>query len=77
MAAQLKKISIIIPVYNEQLTIDSILRRINALSLINDIEKEVIVVNDASTDKTEEVFNSTLQSLGINDIVYCTGGLNR
>ena len=70
MVESLKKVSIIIPVYNEQDTIDLILKRISDLVLIIGIEKEIIVVNDASSDKTEEVYTSTVQSLGIDNIVY-------
>ena len=70
MSVQPKKISIIVPVFNEQDTIDAILNRIDAVVLINGIEKEVIVVNDASTDDTEQVYTETVQSLGSKDVVY-------
>ena len=66
----INKVSIIIPVYNEQNTIDSILRRIHELTLINGIEKEIIVVNDASTDNTEEVYTSTIKTLESTHIIY-------
>lgn len=42
------------PAYNEQNTIHSILDKIKAVILTNKIEKEIIIVNDASTDATEE-----------------------
>lgn len=45
------KLSIIIPVYNEEKTIAEILRRVERL-VIPDIEKEIIVVDDGSTDAT-------------------------
>lgn len=48
-----KKLSIIIPTYNEAPTIHLILNRIKATNLINSIKKEVIVVNDCSTDATK------------------------
>ena len=48
------KLSILIPVYNEEKTIHLILDRIAEVKLINDIQKEIIMVNDCSTDKTEE-----------------------
>ena len=50
-----KKLSIIIPAYNEAATIHLILDRLNKVVLDNKIEKEVILVNDCSTDNTEEV----------------------
>jgi glycosyltransferase involved in cell wall biosynthesis len=50
----MKKLSIIVPAYNEARTINLILDKIKSVSLINDIEKEVIIINDCSTDATEE-----------------------
>lgn len=47
------KLSVIIPVYNEGRTIHKILNKVKAVSLINDIKKEVVIVNDASTDDSE------------------------
>ncbi len=49
-----KKLSIIIPAYNEERTIHLILQKVNEVKLINEIEKEVIIVNDCSTDNTSE-----------------------
>ncbi|MFA5972311.1 MAG: glycosyltransferase family 2 protein [Lentimicrobiaceae bacterium] len=47
------KLSIIIPAYNEQATIYNILERVSAVELIQNIEKELVVVNDCSKDDTE------------------------
>ena len=47
-------LSIIIPVFNEGSSIHLILNRVKAVNLINDIKKEVIIVNDCSNDDTEE-----------------------
>jgi len=49
-----KTLSIIIPVYNEQNTIHLILNAIQDVQLINDIKKEIVIVNDYSTDNTKE-----------------------
>jgi glycosyltransferase involved in cell wall biosynthesis len=48
------KLSVIVPAYNEEKTIQVILEKIRTTRLIADVEKEIIVVNDASKDKTEE-----------------------
>lgn len=47
-----QKLSIIIPVYNEEKTIHLILDKVKKVTLISGIEKEIIIVNDCSTDKT-------------------------
>jgi len=47
------KISIVIPVYNEVNNIAEVLRRIAALE--TDAEKEVVIVDDGSTDGTERI----------------------
>jgi glycosyltransferase involved in cell wall biosynthesis len=48
------KLSIVIPAYNEGRTIHFILDKVKAVKLINDVQKEVIIVNDCSKDNTEE-----------------------
>jgi glycosyltransferase involved in cell wall biosynthesis len=50
-----KTLSIIIPAFNEAKTIHMILNRVYEVQLIADLQKEVILVNDCSTDNTEEV----------------------
>jgi glycosyltransferase involved in cell wall biosynthesis len=47
-------LSIVIPAYNEGNTIHEILNKIKEVELINKLEKEVVIVNDCSTDNTEE-----------------------
>lgn len=49
-----KKLSIIIPAYNEARTIHFILNKVKEVQLNESIIKEIIVVNDASTDETEK-----------------------
>jgi len=48
------KVSVIIPVYNEQDTVAETISRVRA----SPVEKEIIVVDDASTDGTSEVLES-------------------
>jgi glycosyltransferase involved in cell wall biosynthesis len=51
----MKKLSLIIPAYNEAKTIHLILDKVHALKLIGDLDKEVVIVNDCSTDNTADV----------------------
>jgi glycosyltransferase involved in cell wall biosynthesis len=48
------KLSIIIPAYNEARTIHLILDRVKEVKLVNGITKELIIINDCSTDDTEQ-----------------------
>ena len=50
-----KKLSIIIPLYNEERTITAILDQVKAVDLIDGVVKEIIIVNDGSTDGSEAV----------------------
>lgn len=56
------KLSIIIPVYNEGKTVGEIIRQVQK---VKGFEKEIIVVDDASTDNTPKVLQSFKNSKGI------------
>jgi glycosyltransferase involved in cell wall biosynthesis len=47
------KLTVVVPAYNEATTIARVLDRLRTVTFVNGIEKEIIVVNDASTDDTE------------------------
>jgi len=51
----LKKLSIIIPCFNEQSFIEQIIDKVRQVSLEHSMEKEIIVVDDASTDATVQI----------------------
>jgi glycosyltransferase involved in cell wall biosynthesis len=51
------KLSVVIPVYNEKATIEEILRRV----LETEVRKEVIVVDDCSTDGTRQILEAMAQ----------------
>jgi glycosyltransferase involved in cell wall biosynthesis len=58
----LKKLSILIPAYNEEQTITSILEALKKLTLKYSLEKELIIVNDFSTDKTKFLIENFIES---------------
>ncbi len=49
------KLSIIIPLYNEENTVIKLLEKINSLNLIGNFNKEIIIVNDSSTDNSKKL----------------------
>ena len=48
----MKKLSILIPVFNECKTIYEVLQKVNDVTLIQNIEKEIVVINDKSSDSS-------------------------
>jgi glycosyltransferase involved in cell wall biosynthesis len=53
----MRKISIVIPVFDEKNTILEILRRVDEIKLGN-LEKEIVIVDDGSNDGTKEILES-------------------
>jgi len=73
----LNKLSIIIPAYNEARTIHLILDKVRAVQLINNISKEVIIVNDCSTDDTELAIQSYISENAELNIQYLKHPINK
>jgi glycosyltransferase involved in cell wall biosynthesis len=74
------RLSIIIPAYNEENTITTILDRINEVKLISNVEKEVIIVDDCSKDRTAQVIQEYMSSsteLTINYFKYLRHEINQ
>ena len=65
-----EKLSIVIPVFNEEKTINLILDKIISVKLIGGIKKEIIIVDDYSTDKSELVIKAYIKSHDEIDIRY-------
>ena len=45
-----KKLSIIVPIFNERNTLEIIIKKLVKLKLYNNIKKEIIIIDDCSTD---------------------------
>lgn len=73
----IKKLSIIIPAYNEENTIHLILDKIKSVTLINNIEKEVIIVNDSSSDNTEKAIQQYISENSAFEIKYLSHQKNK
>ncbi|MEO0279359.1 MAG: glycosyltransferase family 2 protein [candidate division WOR-3 bacterium] len=52
---EFKKLSIVVPCYNEKNYIEGVLKKIKEVKLYGNLEKEIIVVDDGSTDGTREI----------------------
>lgn len=66
-------LSIIIPAYNEEKTILEILTKICNVSLIEDTGKEIIIVDDGSTDSTSRLVNDYIANTNLNiHLVSCS-----
>lgn len=51
------KLSIVIPVYNEKDYIEKVINMVEDVKLIYPIEKEIVIVDDGSTDGTRDILN--------------------
>jgi len=68
-----QSLSVIVPVFNERNTVAEIIRRMRAVKLPNDLELEVVVVDDGSSDGTDKV----LSALGDSTIRVINHGANK
>ncbi len=59
------KLSVIIPAYNEESTIEAIISKVREVILPAGLEREIVVVNDGSQDKTGEILKSLASQPGL------------
>ncbi|MDD4938198.1 MAG: glycosyltransferase family 2 protein [Candidatus Shapirobacteria bacterium] len=60
----IKKISIVIPIYNEEKTVRKIVERVLSVDL-GKIKKEIILINDGSSDSSRVVLNKLKKEYGV------------
>jgi glycosyltransferase involved in cell wall biosynthesis len=63
-----KKLTIVIPAYNESKTIHLILDKVRAVNLLEDIQKEIVIVDDCSKDGTYETIQEYIQNNSVAEI---------
>jgi glycosyltransferase involved in cell wall biosynthesis len=51
------KLSIVIPAYNEESTIEEIISKVQAVHLPGGLSREIVVVNDGSKDRTSDILS--------------------
>ena len=66
----INKISIIVPAYNEEATISIVIDKLLNLTFINNIKKEIIIVNDCSIDHTENLIQDIIKRNEGVEIIY-------
>ena len=71
------KLSIVIPVYNEEKTIHIILDKILEVNLIGDFQKELILVNDCSLDNSKGAIERYREAHSEVDIKYFEQSVNK
>ena len=71
------KLSIIVPAYNEERTIKRILEKLCSVSLIDNLVKEIIVVNDCSKDATAEKTKAFIDENPSVEIQYFAHEVNK
>ena len=74
---EFKKLTVIVPAYNEEKTITNILNKLNDVVLIGGIQKEIIVVNDCSRDNTEQMVQAFIANNPNCDIKYYKHEVNK
>lgn len=70
-------LSIVVPVFNEENTITDILDSVKEVELYNNINKEIILVNDASTDGTDDIIKTYINDNPDQGIVYEVHEINK
>jgi glycosyltransferase involved in cell wall biosynthesis len=69
MAETYRKLSILIPVFNERGTVEELVRRVRAANTLG-LEKEIIIVDDASTDGTGEILKTIAQDSAVKVVAH-------
>ncbi len=72
-----KKLSIIIPAYNEEKTIHLILNKVKKVVLLEEVQKEIIIVNDCSTDETKKSIHNYMEEHPSLSIQYYEHEINK
>ncbi|ABG60244.1 glycosyltransferase family 2 protein [Cytophaga hutchinsonii] len=75
--SQIKTLSIVIPAYNEERTIHLILNKVLDVTLVNDIQKEIILVNDCSKDNTKSTIEKYINDHPGHNIVLYNHEVNK
>ena len=59
------KLSIVLPAYNEESTLEEIITKVRGTALPEGLAREIVIVNDGSQDRTEEILGRFEGQAGI------------
>jgi glycosyltransferase involved in cell wall biosynthesis len=71
------KLSVIVPAYNEEKTILTVLEKLQSVDLIGGFQKEIVVVNDCSSDNTEGKVKEFISKNPLVEITYFRHEINK
>jgi len=71
------KLSVIVPAYNEEKTILTVLEKLQSVELIGGFQKEIVVVNDCSSDNTEGKVKQFISENPLVEITYFKHEINK
>lgn len=71
------KLSIIVPAFNEEKTIGQVLEKLVEIHLPQNVSREILIVNDCSTDNTENEVQSFLAKNENDNIQYLKHEINQ
>jgi glycosyltransferase involved in cell wall biosynthesis len=75
--ADFKTLSIIIPIYNEEKTIKAVLEKIIDVQLPRDIQKQIIIINDGSSDNSKAIIEEHILSVPHQNIDFINSEINQ
>jgi glycosyltransferase involved in cell wall biosynthesis len=71
------KLSVIVPAYNEEKTILTVLEKLQSVELMGGFQKEIVVVNDCSSDNTEGKVKEFISKNPLVEITYFKHEINK
>ncbi|MBI2611535.1 glycosyltransferase [Candidatus Gottesmanbacteria bacterium] len=66
---KIRQLSVVVPVYNEAQTLEPLFARIDKVLTKEDIEYEIIVVDDHSTDETKEIIKNSARKYALTHLL--------
>jgi glycosyltransferase involved in cell wall biosynthesis len=76
-SSTIKKLTVIIPCYNEEQYVEKVLQRLMEVNLDHTLQKEIIIVNDGSLDETQLKIEKFISQHPLADISLLNHEINK